>query len=140
VNLPPAKAIVLVDDEKSYNDLMTQLLSQNLQCPVHGFVRPLDALKAIPTIDVAVIVTDYFMPEINGVEFIRQAAPLAPKASFVMITGNNLSEHADRLAKLPNLKGVLAKPFGWRTLADEIMRVWPTDTQQPWPKAGTPSP
>jgi DNA-binding NtrC family response regulator len=131
VNPSPAKAIVLVDDEKSYTDLMTQLLAENLQCPVHGFTRPLDALKALPSIDAAVIVTDYFMPEVNGIEFIRQAAPLVPKAAFVMITGNNLTAEKDRLAKLGALKGFLTKPFGWRTLADEIIRVWPSDTLPP---------
>jgi DNA-binding NtrC family response regulator len=135
VNSSPAKAIVLVDDEKSYTDLMSQLLTENLKCTVHGFTRPLDALKALPSIDAAVIVTDYFMPEVNGIEFIRQATPLAPQAVFVMITGNNLAGEKERLTKLGALKGFLTKPFGWRTLADEIIRVWPSDTLPPWQNA-----
>jgi CheY-like chemotaxis protein len=128
---PAAKAIVVVDDEKSYTDLITQLLSDNLDCPVHGFTRPLDALKAIPQLNPAVIVTDYFMPQLNGIEFIREATPLAPTAAFVMITGHNLSEEEDALAKLKSLKGFLTKPFGWRKLAEEIVRVWPPGTAAP---------
>lgn len=131
MNPSAAKAIVLVDDEKSYTDLMAQLLTENLKCSVHAFTRPVDALKALPSIDAAVIVTDYFMPEVNGIEFIRRAAPLAPKAAFVMITGNNLAGEKDRLATLTALKGFLTKPFGWRTLADEIIRVWPSETLPP---------
>ena len=38
------KSIVLVDDEKSYTDLVSQLLADNLNRPVHGYTRPLDAL------------------------------------------------------------------------------------------------
>ena len=131
MNTTPAKAIVLVDDEKSYTDLISQMLADNLDCPVHAFTRPLEALKAIPSLAPSVIVTDYYMPQLNGIEFIRQASLLAPHAAFVMITGHNLSAEEDELAKLTALKSFLAKPFGWRTLADEILRVWPDESPAP---------
>lgn len=134
---PARKSIVLVDDEKSYTELMTQLLADNLDCPVHAFTRPLDALQALPTLDAAVVVTDYYMPQLNGIEFIRQATPLVPQSVFVMITGHNLSSAEDELAQLGALKGFLAKPFGWRKLAEEIVRVWPADTAAPSHRAGT---
>jgi two-component SAPR family response regulator len=127
----PTQSIVLVDDEKSYTDLMVGMLAENLDCPVHGFVRPLAALKALPTIRPGVIVTDYFMPEITGIDFIRQASPLVPGAVFVMITGNNLSAQKDELDRLTVLQGFLPKPFGWRKLADEILRVWPVGIPAP---------
>jgi CheY-like chemotaxis protein len=120
---PPS--IVLVDDERSYTELMCQLLSDNLDRPVHGFTHPLRALAALPELAPAVVVTDYHMPEVNGIDFIRRASPLVPHAAFVMITGHNLASEEDRLAQLPALKGFLSKPFGWRKLADEILRVWP---------------
>ena len=49
-NVHPAisKSIVLVDDEKSYADLLTKMLEENLTCPVHSFTRSLEALKALP--------------------------------------------------------------------------------------------
>ena len=129
------KAIVLVDDEKSYNDLIKQMLMENLDCPIHGFTRPLEALEKLPALDPAVIVTDYFMPEMNGIEFIQRATPAVPKAVFVMISGNNLSGEQHRMEKLASLKAFLAKPFGWRKLADEILRVWPADTAAPTNRA-----
>lgn len=128
---PTSKSIVLVDDEKSYTELMTQMLADNLSCPVHAFTRPLDALKALPNLHPAVIVTDFHMPQLNGIDFIREATPLVPQAVFVMITGHNLSEAEDQLAKLTALRGFLAKPFGWRKLADEILRVWPSESTTP---------
>lgn len=134
----PTKSIVLLDDEKSYTDLMTQLLSEGLHCPVHGFIRPLDALQALPDIRPTVIVTDYSMPQITGIEFIRQASPLAPGAVFVMITGNDLSEQQDELDRLSALKGFLPKPFGWIRLAHEIMRVWPEGVAAPFHPASFP--
>jgi DNA-binding NtrC family response regulator len=131
VNLAPHRAIVLVDDEKSYTDLLTHMLADNLDCPVHAFSRPLAAIAALPELNPGVIVTDYYMPQLNGLEFIRQAAPLAPDCAFVLITGHNLSSEEDAMARLPMLKGCLAKPFGWRKLADEILRVWPSHLAPP---------
>src|SRR5215218_10225718 len=88
---PLPKSIILVDDEKSYNDLIRQMLVENLDCPVHGFTRPMDALNVLVSLNPGVVVTDYFMPEMNGIEFIQRAAPLVPDATFLMISGNNLS-------------------------------------------------
>ncbi len=135
----PTKSIVLLDDEKSYTDLMSQILAEELACPVHGFTRPLEALQAISAINPGVIVTDYFMPQLNGIEFIQQATPLVPGTAFVMITGNNLSAQQDELARLVALRGFLAKPFGWRTLAAEIMRVWPESVPAPTLRGDSPS-
>ena len=135
MNPPLPKAIVLVDDERSYTDLMSQMLADNLDCTVHAFTRPLEALKALPQLSPGVVVTDYFMPQLDGLEFIRQAAPLVPNTSFVLITGHNLTAEQEKLEQLKPLKGFLAKPFGWRKLADEIIRVWPDDSPSPMHKA-----
>jgi two-component SAPR family response regulator len=124
-----------VDDEKSYTDLLTQMLADNLDCPVHAFSRPLEALKIIQQLNPGVIVTDYYMPQLNGLEFIRQAAPLVPETAFVMITGHNLSAEEDTMVRLPALKGFIPKPFGWRKLAEEILRVWPKHIPAPTARA-----
>ena len=139
MNCLPSQSIVLLDDEKSYTDLMSQILADELNCPVHGFTRPHDALQAVSAISPSVIVTDYFMPQLNGIEFIQRATPLAPGAAFVMITGNDLSAQEDELARLASLKGFLTKPFGWRKLAMEIMRVWPENVPAPTPRGNAPS-
>lgn len=131
--MPPTltKSIVLVDDEKSYSDLLTQMLEENLDCTVHAFSRPFDALKALPQIEPGVVVTDYYMPQLNGLDFIREASPLVPQSAFVLITGHDLSPYEDEMARLKALKGFLPKPFGWRKLAEEILRVWPNHTPAP---------
>lgn len=133
----PAKAIVLVDDEKSYTDLLSQMLADNLDCPVHAFSRPLEALQSLPTINPGVVVTDYHMPQLNGIEFIRHATPLVPRAAFVIITGHNLAVLEPEMARLSALKGFLPKPFGWRKLADEVIRIWPEKSNAPTHRADT---
>jgi len=125
VNLPTRKIVFIVDDEKSYADLLAQLLQDNVECSVHVFYRPADALVAIPALQPQVVVSDYYMPEINGFDFMRRASVLLPETSFVLITGHNMSTSLDEIASLSAIKGHLSKPFGWRQLAAEILAVWP---------------
>ena len=120
------KHVVIIDDEKSYTRLLSELLTEHLDCEITTFSRPRDALAALPKLDVGVVVTDYFMPQLNGAEFIVKAAPLVPGIPFILITGHTAAMiNRDELAKLKPLKAVLLKPFGWKKLADEIVRLWP---------------
>jgi two-component system phosphoglycerate transport system response regulator PgtA len=123
----PGRSIVIVDDEKSYVELMAEMIGENMDCPVHSFTRPADALGSLPRVSAGVIVTDYFMPGMDGVEFIRKASKIAPDAAFIMISGHNLEPIEEELAKLKKLKERLQKPFGWRPLAEAVLKVWPGD-------------
>jgi len=125
------KAVVILDDEQSYAELLTQLLTDSLACPVHTFTRPLDAIAALPGIDAGMIVTDYFMPQLNGIEFITEAHKILPAAAYIIITGHPLRLTDEALANLPNLKSVLPKPFNWKRLTDEIVRYWPEGHPSP---------
>ena len=117
----PQKAIVIVDDEKVYIDIMALMLTDQLRCPVETFTRPLDALAALPTLNVGVVVTDCNMPQLSGFEFIRRASILLPGVPFILMTGNAQQFDESELTSQPALRGVLPKPFGWKKLADEII-------------------
>lgn len=121
----PSRAVVIVDDEKSYVELMAGMISDNLECPVYPFTRPLEALGGLATIPAGVVVTDYSMPEMDGIEFIRRASRVAPQAAFIMISGHNLEPLNHELVRLRRLKLRLQKPFGWRPLAEAVLQVWP---------------
>lgn len=123
-----------MDDEGTYTGLMSQMLESNFDCRVSAFTRPLDALAALPLLVPAVIVTDYFMPQLDGLEFIRQAAALAPQAAFILITGHSLAADDVERSRAHRLRGYLPKPFGWRRLAEEIIRVWPHHLPAPAPR------
>lgn len=115
------KAIVIVDDEKAYIDIMATMLTEQLGCPVVTFTRPLDALAALPGIDVGVVVTDCNMPQFSGFEFIRRASALLPGVPFILMTGNAQHYNDDELMSDSPLRAILPKPFGWKKLADEIV-------------------
>lgn len=107
-------------------DLLGTILDEHLCCPVMTYVRAADALAAMEQLNVGIIVTDYWMPDINGVEFLRRAEQLKPGVPAIMITGHADALMAEDHAKLTNLKEILAKPFGVQVLADSIHRHWPS--------------
>lgn len=124
-NAEKRSSVVILDDERSYVELMAKMLAENLDCDVHHYTRPLDALQNLAEIGPSVVVTDYFMPQVDGVEFVRRASVIAPKAVFIMISGHDLDTIGHELSRLKRLKKRLQKPFGWRPLADAVIEVWP---------------
>ena len=124
-NPPRPKKVIIVDDEKSFTELLAQILNDNMTCPVESYNRPTDALKAIQTGEVAVLVTDYYMPVMNGIELIRNLQQAQPNVPAILITGHSLKFGEEEMRRLPSLKTVLAKPFGWRRLADLLIQHWP---------------
>ena len=125
VNTPARKSVVLVDDDKFYTKLLTQLLAENLACPVISFLDPREALAALPGINVGTIVTDYEMPEMTGFQFMAEAVKITPGVPVILITGHAINAAMSKLISASPVKSVVPKPFSWRQLSDEIVRQWP---------------
>jgi CheY-like chemotaxis protein len=119
------KIVVLVDDEISYIDLLQQLLGEHLACPVHGYTKPVDAVRAIPQLNVGLIITDYQMPDMNGLQFIAEVQKIKPGVPVVMITAYNMTFTDRELSLVPSLKAIVRKPFKWTALAEEVVKYWP---------------
>lgn len=124
--------VVLVDDESGYLDILQQLLSEHLSCKVHGFTSPREALKAMTRLHVGLIVTDFNMPGMNGLEFVAAAQEVKPGVSAVMITAYQQAFTQAERDRVPALKMVVPKPFRWVALAEQIDRFWPADSTPPF--------
>ncbi len=132
------KTVILVDDEVAYIDLLQQLLSEHLGCPVQGFNKPTEALAAMATLNVGLIITDYQMPDMNGLEFIAAVQKTNPAIPAVMITAYQPKFTPAELARVPALKAVIRKPFKWTTLAEHVVKHWP-DSRPPFISNSSPA-
>lgn len=125
--VPPSTPLhaLILDDEKSYVDLMSVVLRDFLKCPVATFTSAEKALAALPNLNLGIIVTDFYMPGMDGITFLRLATQIKPDVPCVMITGHSEALAAMDCSDISQLQTVLAKPFGGRVLAETISKYWP---------------
>src|SRR5574344_388178 len=77
--------ILIVDDEKMTRDAMSRILSGEYDCLTAADPElALSVLDRNP--DVALILTDYKMPVMNGVELIKSAKAKFPSVGAILIT------------------------------------------------------
>ena len=81
---PPT--IFVVDDEVLLLDLAEAILVP-LGCKVQKFSDPEQALKEFPKAAPAVVITDYAMGRMNGMDLIRECRRLNPQQKTVLISG-----------------------------------------------------
>lgn len=116
---------IVIDDEPSYLGLIETVLGELLTCPIKTYSSPNEALEEMPTLPVGVVVTDFYMPHMDGVQFLKKIQPIKPDVPCIIITGHkDLLDRMD-LSDLTSLKKVLAKPFKIDQLASAIGEVWP---------------
>ena len=105
---------LVLDDSELNNLLMTEAIRNIHGCVPQSFTRPEDALAFLRsnTGEIGVAVTDYDMPGMNGVEFIRAArsVPGFTHVPVVMVTSND-QRSLRREALEAGATDFLAKPF-----------------------------
>ena len=105
--------ILLIEDDIQFSHMLEKMLQQD----GHQVVTASDgveALKILPTIKPALILTDILMPHLDGVETIMQLAKQGNEVPIIAMSGGRRSISAEfnlDSAKLLGVKAVLAKPF-----------------------------
>jgi CheY-like chemotaxis protein len=98
LNPPMSKpSILVVDDEEDAVGRVSAILASE-DFDVEGFTSPGQALARLRTRRFDVVVTDYRMPGMNGMELLRAVATLRPSTEQVLVTDAAelfLKEHED---------------------------------------------
>lgn len=106
------QTILLVDDEPDILESLKDILeatSPNIRVvPVLGGTEGLEVLRREP---VALILSDYKMPGMNGVEFLRRARALCPDTPSVLITAFPETEVAIKAINEAGVEYFVTKPF-----------------------------
>lgn len=82
------QTVLMVDDNMTNLVLVRQLVKQIAGCEALAFDDPMAALDALATQAVDIVLVDYMMPKVDGVEFIRRlrAMPRHVHVPVVMVT------------------------------------------------------
>ena len=110
--------IVVVDDEPTIV-LMCRRVLESQGHAVRGFTDVQAALTELQTESADLLVVDYKMPELNGLEFIQRAWAIRPGLRVVMITAHGTREVIGE-ATQTGVKTVVLKPFTPAELAQGV--------------------
>jgi DNA-binding NtrC family response regulator len=110
--------IVVVDDEPTIV-LMCRRVLESQGHAVQGFTDVRTALAWIAAEDANLLVVDYKMPELNGIEFVQRVWAVRPGLRVVMITAHGTQEVIEQ-ATLSGVKTVVLKPFTPSELAQGV--------------------
>ncbi len=103
--------VLLVDDEEDILDaLKTMLESKIPKATIRTTTRPQDALKMLASEDFALIVTDFRMPGMDGLEFAREARKISTTIPIILMTAYPDPTLAQS-AKDAGIGLMIAKPF-----------------------------
>jgi len=117
--------VMVVDDQASMRAMIRRSLQDLGFKDVRDKAGAADALAAVKADRVHLIVSDYNMPDMDGLQLLEQvrADPVIGKTVFIMLTGSSDRELVQKAAAL-GVNNYLVKPFAPAALKDKIERVF----------------
>ena len=103
--------ILIVDDEEMVLMALRGFLELETAYRVVTSLSPVDALATVRDERVDVIVADFMMPVMDGIEFLRQAREIRPHATRILLTGYADMRNAIRAINEAGLYHYLEKPW-----------------------------
>lgn len=117
-----AKRILIVDDDKAILNLLK--ISIELLWPEYQIITANNGLIALAELrqhQVKLILTDFEMPCLNGLDFACAVQRMSPDTPIVLMTGSRCDEvHAKAVSM--NLAGFLPKPFAIMQLKEILQQ------------------
>lgn len=103
--------IVVVDDEQMVVTSINALLEVEDEFEVHGFTDPVGSEEFARTHQVNVMVSDYRMPKMNGLQLLRHIRDVQPEASRMLLTSHADAQSAIEAINEVGLFQYLEKPW-----------------------------
>ncbi|MEI7473138.1 MAG: ATP-binding protein [bacterium] len=106
-----APKIIIVDDEKMITQSIQALLMLELEADCTAFNNPLEAVDFIRENEVSLVISDFLMPELNGIEFLKKVKEYQPGVSTILLTGYADKENAIKAINEVGIFRYLQKPW-----------------------------
>jgi len=103
--------VVIVDDEEIVLTSLSSLLSLETDYEVKTFLSSEEALKYIKNEDTDLVISDYLMPEMDGITFLGEVRKLKPEIPRIILTGYADKENAIKAINEVGLFQYIEKPW-----------------------------
>ncbi|MCD7879572.1 MAG: response regulator, partial [Candidatus Gastranaerophilales bacterium] len=104
------KILVLDDDKLVTSSIKSLFMIENFTDTVL-YNNPQEALEYLKNNHRDVIISDFLMPEMNGIEFLAEAKKLHPNSSLILLTGYADKENAIKAINEVGLYKYIEKPW-----------------------------
>ena len=82
---PDSYRILVVDDDDAFRDSLQAVLQQACY-QVEAIDSPQAALEFVANQSFDIVISDFKMPDMNGIEFIREGLKRTPESAMVLMT------------------------------------------------------
>jgi len=104
-------SVVIVDDEDMVITSIRAFLQLETDFEIRGFTDSQEAADYTVKHEVDVIVTDYLMPKLNGIQLLGKVKDAQPETSRVLLTGHADKQSAIQAINEVSLFQYLEKPW-----------------------------
>ena len=105
------KKIIIVDDDETVLGSISALLHTVSDYEVKTFVSGNDALEFISNNDADLVISDYIMPEMDGISFFIKVRDVLPEVPRIMLTGYADKENVIKAINSAGLFYYIEKPW-----------------------------
>ena len=113
--------ILLVDDEENIIKSLKRVLRPYTEWDVEYYLSADEALKRARSCIFDVIISDYKMPGMDGIDFLAEMKELQPDAMRILLTGTNATETVIDAINVASAYKYITKPWDDKELIDTII-------------------
>lgn len=112
------KRLVLVDDEEMVITSIKNYLMLETDYEILTFNNPKKALEVLAETPISLAISDFLMPEIDGIEFLNEVKKLYPHSTLILLTGYADKENAIKAINDIGIYKYIEKPWD-----NEILKI-----------------
>ena len=112
--------MVLIDDDEWIRDSL-RLFFAGEGCTLKTFETAEEGIEALKKHAFDIIITDYRLPGMSGLNFLKHIRTIAPNAIKILITAYKSSEVVSEAIKA-GIDDFIEKPFTTKTIEDSLTR------------------
>ncbi len=103
--------LLIVDDEEMVLTSLRSFFMLETEYEVLTFSSPAEALEAVKTQTIDLVVSDYLMPDMTGIDLLLEIKKLQPYATRILLTGYADKENAIKAINEVGLYQYVEKPW-----------------------------
>jgi len=102
--------ILILDDERDILNVLERFLNRRAMVEVVTVANPIEAIGMIKNGDFKMLLTDIMMPEMNGVEVLKEVVKARPDVKVIMMTAYSTIDKILECEKI-GAADYVTKPF-----------------------------